>query len=665
MAARPLTPQAPAEPVIRVSVELVQIDATVTDSSGRHIADLRPEELEVYEDGKLQKITNFSYISSAPAGAGSPLPGVAPAQEAPPFARALKAREVRRTLALVADNLGIAASNIPRLKAALKNFVSRQMLPGDLVSILTTSGGMGALQQFTSDKRQLYAAIERVQWFPGGRVGASPFAAIADGDPAIAGAMESNNRRLALAAAQRDNLIATGSLESVRYVVEGMRRLPGRKALVLVSEGFVVPPEDLARLIDQANRAGVVVDTLDARGVVFTGLDAADDVALRHLYSASNERADKYKASQRSLQILARSTGGRFVAGDNDLGAALREAVADTDGYYLLGYQPRRSDFDAVNGAPVFHSIQVKVRRAGLTVRTRSGFYGAPELTLPALPNSRAEQMKAALYSPFQGDLNVRLSTLYSAGEKDAKSARRGALLRAILIIDAHDLTFEDQPDGKKKADLDVVGAVFGGDNKMVTSSDKTFTVNLGPEEWRQTVESGFVYQMYVPVAKSGPHQFRLALRDAGSGKTGSASAFVDIPDFNRRGLTLSSLELSMAGSPTDKIVRRFAAGSLLDFACDIFGQTVDKRTGQPKIEFEVRLFRGPERIFQSRAITMHAQDPGKQMILAGNVRLPGTLPRGEYAMEVVAYDRLAGADRQTATQWIDFSLIDSGTPVH
>jgi hypothetical protein len=272
--------------------------------------------------------------------------------------------------------------------------------------------------------------------------------------------------------------------------------------------------------------------------------------------------------------------------------------------------------------------------------------------------------MRTALYSPFQGDLNVRLSTLYSAGVKDTKTGRRGALLRATLIIDAHDLMFEEAPDGKKKAALDVVGAVFGADNKMITSNDKTFTMNLSPEEWRQTVESGFVYEMYVPVAKAGGYQFRVALRDAGSEKTGSASTFVDIPDFNQRRLTLSSLELSAGGSsPTGKITRRFARGASLDFACDIFGEAVDKRTGQPKIEFAVRLFRGPERIFESHTIAMHPQVPGKQMIVAGNVRLPAALPRGDYAMELVAYDRVTGSDRQTAHQWIDFSLIDSDTP--
>jgi VWFA-related protein len=620
---------------------------------------LRPEEFEIQEDGKLQKITNFSYLSSE-ADLMSQMPGVSQDPDVPLFSRGLQVQQVRRTLALVADNLGIAASNIAKIKAALRNFVDRQMLPGDLVSILTTSGGMGALQQFTNDKRQLYAAIERIRWFPG-RVGESPFDAVADGDPVKAHLTERINQQVNMAKARRNNLSEVSTIESVRYVIHGMRRLPGRKALVLVSEGFRVPPGELSSLADVANSAGVVLEAVDARGVVFTGLTAADNVLDRHIYQASSVRAGVYKESQQGMDILARSTGGLFIAGDNDFSAALTNAIADTDGYYLIGYQPQRSDFGNANPTPVFHSIRVKALRAGLTVRTRSGFYGGRETAQPVLPVSRTEALRDALYSPFQGDLAMRLSTLYSAGAKDANSGRIGGLLRAVLVIDAHDLNFEDQPDGKKKAVLDVVGAVFGGDDKVVTSSDKTFTVNLSPEEWRQTVESGLVYQMYVPVARPGGYQFRLAMRDAGSGKTGSVSSFVDIPDFNQRRLTLSSMELS-AGGMTDKITRKFGTGSLLDFACDVSGETVNKHTGQPKIEFEVRLFRGSERIFQSRMIAMPSQDVEKPMVLAGRIRLPESLPYGDYAMELVAYDRLASSDRQEVKQWIDFSLADSRT---
>src|SRR4029078_6631736 len=79
--------------------------------------------------------------------------------------------DVRRTIALVVDDLGLSFSSTHFVRRALKQFVYQQMQPGDLVAIIRTSGGIGALQQFTSDKRRLYAAIEHIRWYPAGRSG--------------------------------------------------------------------------------------------------------------------------------------------------------------------------------------------------------------------------------------------------------------------------------------------------------------------------------------------------------------------------------------------------------------------------------------------------------------------------------------------------------------
>jgi len=145
------------EPVIRVSVDLVQIDAGVTDSQGHHVADLKPEDFQVLEDGKPQKITHFSYVS----GSANPLPAYAGAEWNPEFAQRLRPQDVRRTIVLVADDLSYGPAEFPRARTALKEFVDREMQPGDLVSIMTTSGGMGALEQLTNDNRALTAAIRR------------------------------------------------------------------------------------------------------------------------------------------------------------------------------------------------------------------------------------------------------------------------------------------------------------------------------------------------------------------------------------------------------------------------------------------------------------------------------------------------------------------------
>src|SRR4051812_1573660 len=144
------TPPADDE-VVKISTNLIQIDVSVTDSKGKVITDLKPEEVEVYENGHKQKITNFSFTSAArsqvvkvPAADKTAVP--LPQQ-------VLRPEQIRPTIALVVDDLSLSFTSADQTRRALRKFVDEQMQEGDLVAIIRTGAGIGALQQFTSDKR--------------------------------------------------------------------------------------------------------------------------------------------------------------------------------------------------------------------------------------------------------------------------------------------------------------------------------------------------------------------------------------------------------------------------------------------------------------------------------------------------------------------------------
>ena len=482
LVAFPLTSQqgakepAPADPVIRVTVGLVQVDAIVTDSKGSHVEDLRPEDFEIFEDGKKQAITHFSYIRSS-SGPANPQP-VKTAKNAPRVeteialgpARQLRASEVRRMLVLVADNLGISAENIPRVKSTMKNFVDNQMQPGDLVSILTTDRGMGALQQFTNDKRQLYASIDKIHWVSYGRNGVSTFDAVNEDpvpdDPALAQMMQDQKDFEQAGENTRSDNFALGTMGTLNYVVQGLKDLPGRKAIVLFSQGFAffrtptvdrIPGTSSARmpdydtrtqesakkLTDLANRSGVVMYSFDVRGLAVTGLSAADKVAPNarnpaHLSNLSRDRQNGYLDSQDGMEYLAKETGGLFFHERNDFEAGLAKTLDDLSGYYLIGYQPQRADTSSEKAKQTYHKIQVKVKRAGLHVRSRNGYMGDPD-TPPALSSqdARKEQISKALFSPFQtSDVRIKLSPFYSGVPDAQKPEHRDTILRGVVHID-------------------------------------------------------------------------------------------------------------------------------------------------------------------------------------------------------------------------------------
>src|SRR5579872_3745323 len=146
--------QETADTTIRISVNLVQVDAVVTDSKGKHVSDLQASDFQILQDGKPQKITHFSYIATAapkpatPPGATQVADKKTPPPPSTPGTR-LKVNQVRRTIALVVDDLGLSFESMAQVRSSLKKFVDTQMEPGDLVAIMRTGAGMGALQSFT------------------------------------------------------------------------------------------------------------------------------------------------------------------------------------------------------------------------------------------------------------------------------------------------------------------------------------------------------------------------------------------------------------------------------------------------------------------------------------------------------------------------------------
>ena len=162
---------------IKISTTLIQVDVTVTDKDGKVVTDLKPEDFEVYENGKKQTITNFSFVSvEKPAEKTVQQPVIKTDKTTIPIPPVrLKAEQVRRTYALVVDDLGLNAGSIAAVKQSLRKFINEQMQDGDLVAVLRTGGGIGAMQAFTSDKRLLLAAIDKIRWNSYGRSGIGLF----------------------------------------------------------------------------------------------------------------------------------------------------------------------------------------------------------------------------------------------------------------------------------------------------------------------------------------------------------------------------------------------------------------------------------------------------------------------------------------------------------
>jgi VWFA-related protein len=158
------TPQAGDQDsdVVRITTNLVQVDAVVT-KNGKHINDLRPEDFELFEDGHPQKITNFSYLSNistaAPESNAATPATKADTSRVPIVPAAPHPNDMRRTMALLIDDLGMSFEGIASTRNQVRKFL-QELQPNDLVAIIRTGSDVGALQQFTTDRRLLTSALD-------------------------------------------------------------------------------------------------------------------------------------------------------------------------------------------------------------------------------------------------------------------------------------------------------------------------------------------------------------------------------------------------------------------------------------------------------------------------------------------------------------------------
>src|SRR5438874_1872730 len=269
--------------VVKITTNLLQVDAVVTDKNGKVVTDLKADEVQISEDGKPQKITHFAYNVTGTESAnrtGKPLATDKSKGVAPPVVPVpLKREDVHRTIAIVVDDLGLSFESAGYMRRALKKIVDEEIQPRDLVAIIRTGGGVGTLQQFSSDKRQLYAAIERVKWNPLGVGDTGAFSAIGPPDLKLPGEHVSSGT----GEGRRVEVAGGGMVGTLSYVVRGLRDLPGRKSILLLSDGLMLDSWVkmlLDSLIDLANRASVVIHTMDARGLITLGLQPQDNVQM-------------------------------------------------------------------------------------------------------------------------------------------------------------------------------------------------------------------------------------------------------------------------------------------------------------------------------------------------------------------------------------------------
>jgi VWFA-related protein len=706
--------QSDEDEVVRITTNLVQVDAVVTDKDGNQVTDLKAEDFEVLEDNRPQTITNFSYISAEGTYVETPVaPRAAPGVPTKPPVP-LRPEQVRRTIAMVADDLGISVGSMTYLRRALTKAVAEQIEPNDLVAVLRTAGGIGVLQQFTSDKRLLHAAIDRIRW-RGTLNRVDSFEAISAapvnkfGDGMVTGGglgaslidEDKTTKLRAFNTRLREEVYTFGTINSLIYIINGLRNLPGRKSILLFSDSFKYTEEnkeELHRLADHANRASVVIYTMNTRGLQTSGITAADATSGLTGPELDGQLAERYSniaGGQSALTFLSTQTGGLDIHNTNDLTAGLKRILDDQKGYYLIGYRPDKSTFKKGSR---FHDIRIKVKRPGLQVRSRRGFFGEEEKRKPAVERTRSEELLAAMTSPFQSSgIDMRLTAFFD------HNPNAGSVMRSLLHMDARALKFELGKDGWQTAKIEMAAMTFNEAGKIVDQVTREETIQVRGASYQRLLRNGLRYSFDVPVKKAGNYQLRVAVRDPATRAIGAASQFIEVPDLKKNHLTLSGIyvrgieprviaataniapiietsfrtntggllsnppeidEAMGTGAEPDAqpgiTMRRLRRGMALDYSYSIFNAQTEKAPRRTYLQTQMTLFRDGEKVVAGnmRPIVSRQEIEGGRVLVTGRLDTVADLPPGQYILQVVVTDLLTPEQSRTATQWIDFEIV-------
>lgn len=415
-------------PVFRSSTTSVVLDVVVTDSSERPVLDLEKEDFEVLQSGRPQTIDQFQRIV-VPLGDRHPpnddVLDSAPASNARP-------QPAARLFAFVLDEGTLLVEDIIPFKSAMRRFLQR-LSPDDRMSA-TYVGRSDLSQDFTSDASRMVRAIDNFR--------------------AALGSAASNDLDPSSPVKSGDDLAA---LEVLNNVVRSLADAPEhRRVIVFVSRGTYPKRRrhdfEWLRMYDSATRAGIPIYTVDPTGIAAPELGF--QLALENQTPENRRALDlTRRAAQNTLREIATNTGGRALVSMANVSDAVDQIVSENGGYYLLGFEPR-----PYPSAGRFQSVDVRVRRPGLRIRSRRGFTGRAQTTQAAAFSTQALSQSLRLGTPG-GELPVRAvisrvvpsnSNVTAVLTLEVPSA--GSILERAEADRLHLVWIALDPDGKERA---------------------------------------------------------------------------------------------------------------------------------------------------------------------------------------------------------------------
>jgi VWFA-related protein len=528
----------------KIPVNVIFVNVTAADKDGNPVTDLTRDEFTIYEDGKLQSIQTFAVESYRPIEQKSEN---LQKSTSPPVQAQEPGGAHPRFISIVIDDITTESSeNYPRIMVALKDFIENDLGPLDRVAILLGSGRVG--YPFSDIRGTLLEEVDALS----GRLNVNhPMkwdcpqltALQAEGifrreDPdalslAIAETMECLKNRerkiaeyFAVAAAtsqhEEANYRNRTLLDVLRRHIRSLRHFEGTKSVILFSGGFMFKDiaYELEDVADQALRSGVVLNTIDVRGLytAFPTVEQSSPITSSPSLLQKMQEAlkDDALAHEKPLNQLASDTGGLFHHNTNDIGEGLLKISDRTSCYYVLTYSAPSMKPDGR-----YHRIKLETSHPGITLTYRKGYYSPKEeLTFE---RRRKEDILEAMQAP--GNLNeIPIQLAYNYYQQDDSAYA----VSVLTNIDIRSLRFLDE-DSRRINQISIAVVALDEADHYMDGVVKSIDFRLTDASYENLLDYGLNSKVEFKLPM-GRYKIKEVVREGTQGRMGSITKAIEIP---------------------------------------------------------------------------------------------------------------------------------------
>jgi VWFA-related protein len=672
--------------VIKVTSNLVNVDVMVKDKKGKPITDLKADDFVLSENGTKQNIEFFD--STLAGGPGPSQPSSITAVTGPPPPKGLP----RNIIAMVLDGQTTEGANLKHVRDGMTKYIRERITESDSVGLFAISGSLQLLQSFTQDKAKLISAVEHADGISTGSKTAEQagnneaMATLRDklaAGPPTGGVVETPAGGSALAQAMiwrrvleqyiqlRSSLATQQSrpvLAGLAAICEGLRAFPGKKTLVVFSQGFVAPQSldwQVQSTIDIANRANVAIYIIDSSGLTggtpqsgalvpggaLSGISAAVSQENRIRAGAGESvfdisRQEGLNRQQDLLYRISGDTGGQFIKNTNDIAAGLERIDEEVRSRYTLAYRSTDAKFDGS-----FRKVKIEVRRPDAKVMARPGYYAIPPTQV--VPFSPEDKKLLANFETMAAHPTLPLSLQLVPFRTQPGSY----IVPLSFEIPPAAVEFGRKGD-KQQMQLDVLGLVRAeGDDKILSRLGGNFDVELTAQQYESILTDKIFYRQDMQL-EAGSYVIDLVVKDRISGKVAAKRQNLTLPiadsEFSATEAVLSRhaepIRQAPAG-PADVLSagsvlirpspsREFQAADNLIIFFKLYNAAPAAETGKPLVRITVTLMKDGKTAIKplDYQLSEVVNEPVPHLTFAKFVKLAG-LAKGKYSVAIEAED--------------------------